>query len=464
VTKRAAIELDDVALILQADDESPPVVDPGVALVRKSGVIVGHDAAMRSRLEPRRLHDRFWHDLSNEGLPKPFPSGVTTADLAYAHLDKAWRKAALGASEVVLAVPGDLSLEELGLVLGLARAADIPVCGLVDLGLAASVDRGIGGQAIHLEVYRHRAVATILEEHDQKLRRIRVLSEESAGFASLFMRWARWIAEQFVSRTRFDPLDRAAGEQELWNRLDGWLAEIRRKGGTRLSFSAGELVHAIDVSEQALTEPVYQSYDALQDLVERAALDLSTAQLVLGARVAALPGLIPRLIRPGMKAPIELPRAAGAAGALRHAGSIVSQAEELPLVIELHTGGAWQMPVARPPLRRRPSSGIRRPSHVVYDGLAHEVGSQGLVIGTAPPAERQRLILTGDTAGVSRSHCNLRLEGAALLVEDHSRYGTFLNERLLGGPAELAAGDRLRLGSPGVVLHLVAVVSEHGPP
>lgn len=462
MTKSVAIELDDFALVIQADDDNPPVVEHGVALVRKKGIIVGNDAAICSRLEPRRLHDRFWQELSNEDLEKPFPSGLTTADLAHAHLDTAWRKAALSTSQCLLAVPGDLGPQMLGLALGVARAAEIPVSGLVDLGLAASVDRGISGQALHLEIFRHRAVATVLEQRGQKLTRKRVLSENSVGLTGLYSIWARWIAEQFVTSTRFDPLDRADREQELWNSLEPWLGEIRRNGGARLSFAAGEFVHAIEVSEQALAEPVRQSYDLLLGLVQRSGLDLSSAQLVLGSKVASLPGLIPQLSRIGMKGPVELPLGAAATAAIRHAGSITSDGEELPLVIELDTGGSWQLPVAKPPSKPREASTGRRPSHIVHDGIAFEIGLGELVIGTGPPAEKMHLALTGETAGVSRSHCTLRRQGEALIVEDHSRYGTFLNDRLLGDPVELVAGDRLRLGSPGIVLQLVVVVNEYG--
>jgi pSer/pThr/pTyr-binding forkhead associated (FHA) protein len=44
-----------------------------------------------------------------------------------------------------------------------------------------------------------------------------------------------------------------------------------------------------------------------------------------------------------------------------------------------------------------------------------------------------------------------------VIVEDHSTYGTFLNGSRLEGRASLAAGDRLRLGTPGIVLQLIAV-------
>ena len=43
------------------------------------------------------------------------------------------------------------------------------------------------------------------------------------------------------------------------------------------------------------------------------------------------------------------------------------------------------------------------------------------------------------------------------MVEDHSSTGTFVNGERVSARAVLRAGDRLRLGSPGVELLLIAV-------
>ena len=66
-------------------------------------------------------------------------------------------------------------------------------------------------------------------------------------------------------------------------------------------------------------------------------------------------------------------------------------------------------------------------------------------------------MLDGPAAGVSRSHCTLVEEGGLVQVRDHSRYGTYVNGERVSGSASLAAGDRLRVGTPGIVLELVAV-------
>jgi pSer/pThr/pTyr-binding forkhead associated (FHA) protein len=49
-------------------------------------------------------------------------------------------------------------------------------------------------------------------------------------------------------------------------------------------------------------------------------------------------------------------------------------------------------------------------------------------------------------------------------VEDHSTYGTFVNEDRVTGRLALKAGDVLRLGAPGVTLTLIRVLPDDGTP
>jgi pSer/pThr/pTyr-binding forkhead associated (FHA) protein len=64
--------------------------------------------------------------------------------------------------------------------------------------------------------------------------------------------------------------------------------------------------------------------------------------------------------------------------------------------------------------------------------------------------------------GISREHCTLVREDSAAWLEDHSTYGTLVNGERISGRVELRAGDRLRLGSPGVDCELVRVVVDDG--
>ena len=64
--------------------------------------------------------------------------------------------------------------------------------------------------------------------------------------------------------------------------------------------------------------------------------------------------------------------------------------------------------------------------------------------------------------GISRVHCLLACDATGAWLEDRSTYGTYLNGERVGGRAALRAGDRMRLGNPGVELELVRVVGDDG--
>jgi pSer/pThr/pTyr-binding forkhead associated (FHA) protein len=64
--------------------------------------------------------------------------------------------------------------------------------------------------------------------------------------------------------------------------------------------------------------------------------------------------------------------------------------------------------------------------------------------------------LLGETAGISRAHCRVFEDGGVVVLEDLSTWGTFVNGERVGGRAVVEAGDRIRLGSPGIELLLVA--------
>ena len=72
------------------------------------------------------------------------------------------------------------------------------------------------------------------------------------------------------------------------------------------------------------------------------------------------------------------------------------------------------------------------------------------------------LELDADMPGVSRRHCSLHKKNGQCVLEDHSRYGTFLNGHRIDGSAVLQVGDALRIGSPGFEFQLITAEGEHG--
>jgi hypothetical protein len=182
----------------------------------------------------------------------------------------------------------------------------------------------------------------------------------------------------------------------------------------------------------------------------------------VSAHAARLPGLVARL---GAVRGVELsllPAQSAALGALRVREAVRSQPGTLRFVTRLprpeapeaaSLGAAVLVP---PAPRVGPARGGHRPTHVLFATAAHAIGAEPLVVGTAPPAGARSLRLEGETAGVSRAHCRFFESAGESIVEDLSTWGTFVNGERVAGRAVLAAGDKVRVGSPGIELVLIA--------
>jgi hypothetical protein len=259
--------------------------------------------------------------------------------------------------------------------------------------------------------------------------------------------WAQLVSEAMVRRTRFDPLHLATSEQQLHERLPGWLASLARDESLDVVIESGGASYAATVRRAQFTLAAEAWYAQLSELVRAGHRGDGPATLALSARAGLLPAFAERVgAIPGLDV-VVLPDTAVAEGAATRAAAI-GPADPPALVTALP-----RIHAAARPIRR--ASGTPA-THVVHDGRAHAIDEQPLLIGFGEGAGR-RISLGGTGEGVSRMHCTLVREGKRTLVRDHSRYGTFVNGARVGSEAEVGAGDRLRVGSPGVVFELVAV-------
>jgi hypothetical protein len=96
------------------------------------------------------------------------------------------------------------------------------------------------------------------------------------------------------------------------------------------------------------------------------------------------------------------------------------------------------------------------PSHLLFGGKVYPLAVEPLVIGRAPVGARA-LCLSEGLAGVSRRHCTLAAEGGEVILLDHSNFGTYVNGERVAERVRLLAGDRIRVGNPGVEFFLIAV-------
>jgi len=477
-----AIELHDTGVA--AFDDSGLVLppDPGFALIDGDELLTGHAALGQGRLKPRRVHHRFWDELDTTPLSRPFPRGLNRGDLAHAHLSRIWstianrptsvplkRPASVPAEadpdNVILAVPASFSNDQLSLILGIARACEMPVVGMVDAAVAASAHGYPGARLLHLDLLLHRVVLTEMIQEDGEVIRRQVETIEEAGLVELLDLWAKQIADLFIHQTRFDPLHSASTEQSLYDRLPECLARLRRADTTLLVMEAGGKEKSVEIGRRQLVAAADRVYPSILQLVSSSAEAGPPATLLLSHRITQLPGIEQQLIDAFGTAMITLSAGAAAAGALEHRQLIAGPAEEIPFVTRLPATAAVEADspaAAEEDEEPRSEHGARRPTHVVHEGVAYPITEQLLALGTEVQEGSRGIELSGSTAEVSRTHCSIFLSEGRVVIEDHSTYGSFLNGERVDGTATLEAGDRLRLGRPGIELQVIAVEDTDG--
>jgi hypothetical protein len=329
-----ALEVNDVGLVaLRAGASHPLPASPGVALFDGGRLLLGTEAADQARLKPLSVHDTYWDHLDTAPAGLPFPQEVRRADLAHAQLAALRADVGPGITEAFLVVPGFWSTATLGLLLSVARAAGLPVVGLVDAAVAAASLGHPGDTLVHLDLTRHRSVATAIVQGDG-VARARVVAEEGQGWAAFEEAWAGALAGQFVRETRFDPRHAGATEQALHDALPGWLGELCVRQAVPTVLRAGGREHAVELTRASLLAAAADLYRALVAQVTAMKRPDGPATVLL-ARRAALPGLADRLREvPGVTV-VELASSAAPSGALQHRDRLRNTGDALPFVTRL---------------------------------------------------------------------------------------------------------------------------------
>lgn len=459
-----ALELVDSGLILaqRRDDVTSIVAEvPGVALLEEHRTLTGEEAARRLRLRPLLAQTNYWRTLSTAPLTRPSTLAQTTADVAYAQAE-ALLSQHRDDEGILLAVPAGYTREQLGLLLGIVNETGVAVAGLVDAGLAACSLEAAPPRILHLELELHQALLTVLEYSGGGLKRSRYEIVPGHGLLALQQAWMHLVAERFVRKTRFDPLHEAANEQRLFDQLPQWLETLAREERAVLSMNFADRTLEVELEREQVIAAAEPRYDELQRLVQSARVAGLPIELRVSHRVAALPGLLDRFRRLRDCTVHVLERGAGARGALQHATAIRRPADALVLVSRLSVpavvceGARAEEPESTPaPLR---------PTHVLFQGRAWRITEEPLVIGWSVDKAQRALMLPSAAPGVSRAHCSVLRRNGAVIVEDHSTYGSYVNDERVVGRTALIVGDRLRLGTPGVTLELIQLVNDDGTP
>ncbi|HEY6481896.1 MAG TPA: FHA domain-containing protein [Steroidobacteraceae bacterium] len=384
-----------------------------------------------------------------------------------------------------IAVPAGVGAEGLAALLAITRRQSLPIDGFVDSAVVSVAALGLRCNAVVLDVGLHHIGGTAVDVEGGHARRRRTVLCERAGILELYEAWLEMVSTTMVKRTRFDPLHAAAIEQSLFDCLPALARDAAVSGSAHVQLGADARGNEVTLTRDQFAHAAELVYRQVANILHELRPAGAAIALVMPRTVAEFPGMRDKL-EPFVDCELVLLPDGFAAAATslldvpqRTGQEPVRLLRRLPL--EMRPGLLPE--VRREPLGTRCASGPA-PSHVLLDGRAYSVGSVPLVVGRAPGSpdapgvgmadvsvravkfaasdpgnlrSARSITLPEGLAGVSRRHCTFAQQAGALFILDHSSFGTFVNEERIAGRARVYAGDRVRVGDPGVQLALIAV-------
>ena len=451
---RTAAHINDAGITL-LDGSKILYREPGFALLEGNSLTTGEAAFRQARIKPRNIQHRYWSDLTTEPLQDDRKTHLSAADLVSRQLEQL---VGAGAdAELVIAVPAYMTQQHLGLFLGIASELKLPVVAMVDAAAAATRREYKGAVPVHIDISLHSTTMARMAQPGQvQVEKTDVLKD--CGTYALVDAWIHTVSDAFVQQSRFDPLHTAATEQVLINKMAGWLAEAARNERVRLEIEAANTTYEATIESLAFigaAAPVYQRIASKLRALFRAD---EVPALQLTDRVARLPGLADMLkarvggeifvLEPGATARGALARVRDQAGS----GGSVSLIRQLP----------WDQAAANVEDNVAGDTQIGMPTHVLFGNRAFMIDGLPLSFGSEQSGTDRVVVLDTDMPGVSRRHCLLQRKNGQCVIEDFSRYGTFLNGHRIDGSTVLQIGDSVRVGSPGFEFLMITTDEESG--
>jgi len=451
----------DPAALLQLDGVE--LESPGFALAEKRKLRVGREAETRVHLKPTQAVNHFWDLLSAEPLKKPFFQAHNLAEIACAHLARIWESIKGHGDELVIAVPGYFTRDQLGLILGIAEELAVPLKGLVSLPITAATRLCPERLLLHLDMHLHRFEVTYLEQAEQ-LTQKGTVTASGKGLLHLYGEWVKVIADAFVRATRFDPFHQAVYEQALYDRLPGLLGDLQQQPSVRFEMTAGSKTYHVTLPRDRFVAKGETVFWEIRRLIARLWKQHGkTGQAItlqVTHRVARLPGFKEMLAGMPDVEIIALEAGAGALGAVRLWNQLDARGDgrNVSFLISRPWGTLSLSPPPRDRAQRAVAQKKVRPTHLLYRDLAYPISSRPLIVGRGDAKDGVGVRIEGELGGVSLKHFTIQRRGEDVVLTDHSTYGTFIDTRQVSGSVVMQVGQIIRLRTPGEELQLIACV------
>jgi hypothetical protein len=431
---------------------------PGYAVLNNNQLLIGHQGAENSRRLPRWTNNKYWSQLNTDAIANGTANVRHHADLAFAHLEQIASQLDGDTGQLVFAVPGFYTNDQLALLLGMANECQLNANGLVDSGLVAVATPSPHSSILHLDIHLHRVVLSVFK-NDGLLRRTESITVAESGLFTLWDRWANIVADQFIQSSRFDPMYQAESEQVLYDQLPGW---IKNLGTTRTAFDLAhkDANYSVVISPDQLVGACATLYPQIIQAIRAQTTSNEKTRLCVSHRFSGFPGLSDSLALLNNLDVEFLPENAVARGAEENLDKIIQEGQvayvtTLPLTPKTHPATVPDLSVHA---NSEMSSNIQTeteptslstqhaPTHLLLKNHATSIG-QTIKLGGISNGQ----LMIDNINPV----CRVFLDGKKIIIETYGSDHILVNDKPVHSSAELHVGDELAIDSDSAVLIFV---------
>lgn len=455
------LEFNDTGLRL-SDASGVIATSPAYALVLAKQLEFGERARALSRINPLHTYNQFWYKLSVDPFAKPVGHFRHNADLAFSHLQH-FADSAQVEGDVLLAVPGSFSRQQMAILLGLMKQGPMRATGIVDASVLATIDRPSSESFIHADLQLHQVVLSKLRRVGNELQRDSVLLVPDVGWEHIVESLMHLFTTAFIQQCRFNPQHDALSEQMLLDSLPQCLfdeggpkvAQQSREESQRslkISLSHNGSVHEASLARSSLHNRLHVFYQKIQQQLH--GLDPSGVfPVYISDRLGLLPQFRETIAHSAVqenREVIVLPEDAIAASALRYKDALTSTSEAVHFISKL---GGRQPRAAQ----EKPAS-AERCTHLLFSHKAWPLGDGlALCLGADSDAGPAKLHVCALQSVPSQARVLARLHSGADGFVLTATGKLELNGQALHGDRPLKVGDRLQFAELQCPVDVIAV-------
>lgn len=320
----AILELNDQALLIQSEDGQAHS-EPGFARLTATGIESGDSARATAWSNPQNSFNQYWRQLNQLPLPGKQNWARHHADIAYAQI-KHIVESVGSPSNVILAVPGCFTDDQLALLLGLAQAIPVQVDGIIDSALAIGLQ--VQQETLLIDLQLQQSVVSFISVSGSA---VTINNQEvipDLGIMYLYNGVARHISDRLIDDYRHDPLHTSEGEQAIYDQLPSWLMQLGWDSEISVSLPSprGEL--PLILRKEQISAIVEQRLSSLNAIIKK----YPKAKIMFAHSASLIPALLPRFAKAAV-----MQQTSGVENCLTAQQQIVASSRTLHRITKLKT-------------------------------------------------------------------------------------------------------------------------------